>query len=154
VNALNRWLLTLLSAILAISIVGTASAAAAPKASKVQVTLNGQKIVFAQDPVIIQNKTYVEFRTLFSKLGYHIEYTTKTGTIKATAPGHRIQMSAGGSTALVDGKKVSSKGQMKLVNNRRHAQQQRCQLGRYPTDRYHEGQRTDGCAKSSCFVGI
>jgi hypothetical protein len=118
VKVLKRWYIALLSAILAFAIAGSGTAGAAANSSKIKVTLNGKAIVFAQDPVIILSKTYVEFRTLFSKLGYQIEYTAKTKTINAVAPGHKIQMSFNGDVAFVDGKVVDSKGEMKLVKNR------------------------------------
>ncbi|WP_165822680.1 stalk domain-containing protein [Paenibacillus montanisoli] len=114
---MKRWL----SAILAVLVVfaalaGTASAATASQTIKVK--LNGEWVIFPTPPVLLNGKTYVEFRTLFTKLGYSIDYNASTKLIKAKSPARSIEMKPSGTTALVDGQKVPVNGEMKLLNGR------------------------------------
>ncbi|QHW29675.1 copper amine oxidase N-terminal domain-containing protein [Paenibacillus rhizovicinus] len=95
---------------------GTASAATATAAVKVK--LNGEWVIFPSPPVIVNGKTFVEFRTLFNELGYDINYDNATKKIKASSQLHDIQMTPTGTTALVDGAKVPVNGEMVLMKGR------------------------------------
>ncbi|SFT15462.1 stalk domain-containing protein [Paenibacillus sp. BC26] len=111
----------LLSVVLAIivvfaSLAGTASAASG--GTDIKVKLNGEWVIFPTPPVLLNGKTYVEFRTLFTNLGYTIDYNASTKLIKAKSAVRSIEMKPSGTTALVDGKKVPVNGEMKLLNGR------------------------------------
>lgn len=95
-----------------------ANVSAAPKERTVQVMLNGKAVTFQIAPVIIENYTFVEFRSLFEQLGYTVDYAESTKTIHALSAMHEIQMSLGGDVAFVDGKTVPVNGQMKIVQDR------------------------------------
>jgi hypothetical protein len=93
---------------------GTASAAGNSK--PIQVELNGEAVTFAVPPVTIDNTTYVEFRSLFAKLGYQVNYDGKAKKIDAKSSDHQIQMTLGGDVAFVDGKTVPVNGQLKTAD--------------------------------------
>lgn len=90
-----------------------ANVSAAPKERTVQVMLNGNAVDFQVAPIIIDNYTFVEFRSLFEQLGYTVDYAESTKTIHALSAMHEIQMSLGGDVAFVDGTTVPVNGQMK-----------------------------------------
>lgn len=106
----------MLSLAIALTLGSTVSAAA--KERTVQVFLNGQAIVFQASPKIFDSRTFVEFRTLFERLGYEITYVEQSKTINATSSLHDIQMSLDGDVAFVDGEAVPKDGQMRIVNDR------------------------------------
>ena len=111
---MKKWTAILLAAALSLIGFSTASAAEAP----VKVVLNGEVLSFSVDPIVINGRTYVEFRTLFSKLGYQVDYDNATRTIKATSPQRQIEMTLGKDTVLVDGNPVDGKDQIRLVKGR------------------------------------
>ncbi|MFC4812764.1 stalk domain-containing protein [Paenibacillus sp. GCM10023250] len=114
---MKRWVGLALSLMIALAaFAGTASAASAP--ADIKVKLNGEWVIFPAPPVLMNGKTFVEFRTLFTKLGYSIDYNAKTKTIKAKSDVRTIQMTPTGTTVLVDGGKVPVNGEMKLLNGR------------------------------------
>ncbi|WP_219638572.1 copper amine oxidase N-terminal domain-containing protein [Cohnella sp. CFH 77786] len=116
---MKKVLVLWLSLILLAGLGAASASAAAPKeGTDVQVLLGGQPVAFLQDPVVSGDKVFVEFRTLFEKFGYSIDYVKQTRTIKATAPGHRIEMSLNGDVAFVDGKVIDSKGEWMIVGDR------------------------------------
>jgi hypothetical protein len=119
---MKRLFAIVVSIVLALSLAATASAATVAKPQPIRVTLNGQKISFTVNPVINNSKTYVEFRTLFGKLGYQVDYDAKTRTVKAASATRRILMSLGGGVAVVDDSNgahstINSTGELKIVNN-------------------------------------
>lgn len=91
---------------------------AAQKERTVQVMLNGSPVEFQVPPIIIDNYTFVEFRSLFEKLGYTVDYVESTKTIHALSAMHEIRMSLGGDVAFVDGQVVPINDQMKIVQDR------------------------------------
>ncbi|SEO61397.1 stalk domain-containing protein [Paenibacillus sp. OV219] len=105
-------------ALLVVLTMAAGTASAATQQTDIKVKLNGEWVIFPAPPVLLNSKTYVEFRTLFTKLGYKIDYTAATKTIKATSAVRSIQMQPTGTTALVDGKKVPVNGEMKLISGR------------------------------------
>ncbi|MBM7565116.1 stalk domain-containing protein [Paenibacillus sacheonensis] len=114
---MKRWIglaLTLMAVFAAFA--GTASAANA--STDIKVKLNGEWVIFPAPPVLQNGKTFVEFRTLFTKLGYSIDYNAATKTIKAKSAARSIQMTPTGTSALVDGVKVPVNGEMKLLKGR------------------------------------
>jgi hypothetical protein len=97
-----------------------ASAATTAKSQPIRVTVQGQEISFAINPVVINGKTYVEFRTLFEKLGYQVDYNAKTRTVKAATAAQRIQIPFGSGVVVVDNighSTTNSAGELKIVNN-------------------------------------
>jgi len=107
------------TAILLASILGlTGLAAAAAAETPVRVVLNGEVLSFEVDPILIDGRTYVEFRTLFTRLGYKVDYDHATRTVKATSPQRQIEMTPGKDTVLINGNPVDGKDLIRLVNGR------------------------------------
>ncbi|WP_219833964.1 stalk domain-containing protein [Paenibacillus sp. R14(2021)] len=114
---MKRWIgLAIALVVVFASLAGTASAATG--STEIKVKLNGEWVIFPTPPVLLNGKTYVEFRTLFTKLGYSIDYDAATKTIKAASDARSIQMTPTGTSALVNGTKVPVNGEMKLLNGR------------------------------------
>ncbi|AZN43419.1 stalk domain-containing protein [Paenibacillus albus] len=105
-------------ALLVVMTMAAGTASAATQQTDIKVKLNGEWVIFPAPPVLSNGKTYVEFRTLFTKLGYKIDYNAQSKTIKATSDVRSIQMQPTGTTAIVDGKKVPVNGEMKLISGR------------------------------------
>jgi len=111
---MKKWTVILLAAALSLGGFSAVTSAETP----VKVVLNGDVLSFSVDPIVVNGKTYVEFRTLFGKLGYNVDYDNATRTIKATSPERQIKMTLGKDTVLVDGNPVDGKGEIRLVNGR------------------------------------
>ena len=105
---------TLLAAILGLAGLAATAAAEAP----VRVVLNGEVLSFETDPILVNGRIYVEFRTLFTKLGYRVSYDSVTRTVKAVSPQRQIEMTLGKDTVLVNGNPVDGTGQIRLANGR------------------------------------
>lgn len=89
-----------LALILAFS--GAASAGASQK-KEIGVWVNDRKIEFDVPPLIEKGTTYVEFKGLFTALGYSIDYNAEEKFITGTAPGKTISFKVGSSYAFIDG---------------------------------------------------
>ncbi|CAH1210748.1 hypothetical protein PAECIP111893_03263 [Paenibacillus plantiphilus] len=109
------FILAALALILAFS--GAASAGAASK-KDIGVWVNDRKIEFDVPPLIEEGTTYVEFKGLFTALGYTIDYNAKEKVIAGTAPGKTIQFRIGSDRPVIDGK-VSSKAVQLIVKEGR-----------------------------------
>jgi uncharacterized protein YchJ len=105
-----------LTGLLLFGLAGTASAASKPQ--EIKVLLNGKALTFQVAPASIKGSTFVEFRSLFTQLGYTINYDAKTKTIQAKSDEHEIKMTVGGDVAFVDGKTVPINGQLQSLSGR------------------------------------
>ncbi|BBH24509.1 hypothetical protein Back11_58540 [Paenibacillus baekrokdamisoli] len=114
---MKRVLIMAMTAILLL-IMSVGSVSAASAAKQIHVDLNGKEVVFPAPPVVLSGKTFVEFRTLFTALGYKIDYVAATKKIKATSSERTIEMGTTGSTALVNGSPVPVNGEMIIINGR------------------------------------
>ncbi|MDQ0890245.1 hypothetical protein QFZ81_005333 [Paenibacillus sp. V4I9] len=65
----------------------------------ITVFLNDEQIKFDQDPVLVDGNTLVQFRLIFEKLGYSVEWEETTKRITAQRHGNKIIMVIGGITA-------------------------------------------------------
>ncbi|MFC5470184.1 copper amine oxidase N-terminal domain-containing protein [Cohnella suwonensis] len=113
---MKRWVIMALTAVLICVNVSAVSAATQPQ--PIRVLLNGKAVVFQAPPILIDGKTFVEFRTLFTVLGYTVDYVATTKTVKAKSAERNIEMKLGAVSALVDGNKVPVNGDMKVINGR------------------------------------
>lgn len=114
---IKHWMITGITAMLLL-VMSAGAVSAASAAQPIRVELNGQEVVFPAPPVVLSGKTYVEFRTLFNSLGYKVDYAAATKKIKAQSSVRSIELSVGGTSVLVDGKKVATGGEMKIINGR------------------------------------
>jgi len=84
----------------------------------ISVSLNGQKINMASDPVIDtkSNRVLVPFRGIFETLGLKVNWDATTRTITGTKQGTTIRLSIGSKTAIVNGNNVTLDVAPKIVN--------------------------------------
>lgn len=113
---LKRIMVIVLSLVLALSLAGTASAAT--KTQPVKLVVDGKAVQLNSSIELSKGKTYVEFRALLEKLGYEVGYEQATKTIRANAEGTMVEMSVGGDVAFVNGKTVTSTGELITKNGK------------------------------------
>lgn len=111
---MKRFRVLALTAAMALAFSGVAAA----KTQPIQVILNGSPVSFAAEPVALDGRTFVEFRSLFKELGYDVVYTPATKKITAKSNGRTIELTIGADAAFVDGKAVPIDNQLRTVNNR------------------------------------
>jgi hypothetical protein len=104
---MNRLSIVLLTAVMVFSAMGTASAAPANAAVKVE--MDGKPVELGTNALMKNGIVYVEFRTIFSRLGYTAEYQKVSRTIVASTQGVKLQATAGQPMAYVNDRSVASK---------------------------------------------
>jgi ketosteroid isomerase-like protein len=114
---LKRILFIVLTIILALSLAGTATAAAS-KPQSIKVVLDGKLVDFVSSQVVLKGKTFVEYSALFAVLGYDVDYDLTTQTIHASVNGMQIEVSVGGDVAFVNGHTVASTGEVIMLNGK------------------------------------
>ncbi len=72
----------------------------------VQVTYNGDRIVFSENPFISNGNTYIQIRPFAQTLGFRIDWIDRT-RLSLTKPGTNIMMEVDRTTAIVNGVKTS-----------------------------------------------
>ncbi|WP_080833314.1 copper amine oxidase N-terminal domain-containing protein [Cohnella massiliensis] len=98
------------------SMMGTASAASGQP--EIKVLLNGEPLRFNQNPVAMDGRTFVEFRTLFEAFGYEVFYENATKKITAESDSRYIEMTIGADIAFVNGTAVEVNKQLTTLNGR------------------------------------
>lgn len=63
--------------------------------NEITVTLNGKKIDFDQNPIIVDGRTLVPLRAIFEELGATIDWNGNTQTVTSTKDGTTISMTIG-----------------------------------------------------------
>lgn len=111
----NVLIIATLALVLAFS--GAASAGASQK-NAIGVWVNDRKIEFDVPPLIEKGTTYVEFKALFTALGYSIDYKAKEKTITATAEGKSIRFQIGSGKPVINGKASSATVQVLVREGR------------------------------------
>lgn len=93
----------LVMSLLAISAPLSAQAASAPAA----VVLNGERLNFDVDPVVVQSRVLVPLRAIFESLGASLEYLPASQTIIADRGSKHIELQIGSTSAYVNGALVT-----------------------------------------------
>jgi len=112
VRQLKRSAIALFSAVLAFTMAGTASAATESKASAVKVQVNGQAVDLGNGLLIEKGKSYIEYESLFEKLGYGFELDPSTQILYAESEDFEIQAAVDSDIAIVNGRTVPSTGEV------------------------------------------
>ncbi|MGG1518150.1 stalk domain-containing protein [Paenibacillus oryzisoli] len=73
-------------------------------ASSITVKINEDRILFDHAPVIENGTTLVQFRPLFEKLGFTMEWDGATSTIHASKPGVNLSLQVGSAQASLNNK--------------------------------------------------
>jgi len=87
-------------------------------ADVIDVSVNGDLLVFDVSPVIDQGRTLVPLRAIFEKLGAEIEWDGTTQTITATKEKKVIELQIGQKNATLNGNEVVLDVPAKIVNGR------------------------------------
>ncbi len=98
----KKWLVLIISALMVV-LAFPLGASAAETAKPITVWLGEEELKFDVNPVSVDGSTYVEFRTLFTALGFAVDYDDKKKTITGTAEGHVIQMTIGSDQSYING---------------------------------------------------
>jgi antitoxin component YwqK of YwqJK toxin-antitoxin module len=72
----------------------------------IYVVIDGQEITFHAPPVLIKGTTMVEFRPIFEKLGFSIEWNDQTKTITGKKGSTKIELTINKNEALLNGKPI------------------------------------------------
>lgn len=78
----------------------------AAEGQEVRIMVNGQKIQFAEEPVIVNNTTLVQFRPIFEALGLEVKWEQSTKTITGTKDQFIVKLQIGNNIATVNGNQV------------------------------------------------
>jgi len=83
----------------------------APKAPSgkppIRVFLHGEEVAFQTNPYISQNRTLVQFRPIFEKLGLVIQWDGKARKITGSKDGLELELTVGSRESTVNGQKVT-----------------------------------------------
>ncbi|OEH86851.1 hypothetical protein BHU72_00875 [Desulfuribacillus stibiiarsenatis] len=107
-------ILFIIISILAVNIVF----AAEPAPANVTVHVNGNKITFDQEPVIVSGRTLVPLRAIFESLGASLNWNEQTKTITATKGADKIILKVGNLVATVNNKQTQLEVEPIVVNGR------------------------------------
>ena len=72
----------------------------------IKVTVDGEELMFDQNPVIINDRTMVPMRAIFEKLGASVSWDGETKTVTAEGSGRKIVLPVGSTVAAVNGEAV------------------------------------------------
>ncbi len=106
----KKWLVLIVSALLVV-LAFPLGASAAETAKPITVRLGEEELKFDVNPVSVNGTTYVEFRTLFTALGFAVDYDAQKKTITGSAEGHVIQMTIGSDQSYINGEPAAIKAQ-------------------------------------------
>ncbi|MFB4321630.1 copper amine oxidase N-terminal domain-containing protein [Priestia sp. BR_2] len=70
------------------------------------VTVNGQAVLFDQNPVVKDGVTLVQFKPIFKELGISVQWNQQKKQITGTKNGKRIVLTVGSKTAYVNGNPI------------------------------------------------
>ena len=84
----------------------------------VKVVLNGNRILFDQQPIIENGRTLVPLRKIFEALGASVEWDQNTKTVTSVKDDTKIVLTIGDSIMYVNGNPVKLDVPGKIVNNR------------------------------------
>jgi hypothetical protein len=106
----KQWLVLIVCALMVV-LAFPAGASAAEPAKPITVWLGEEELKFDVDPVSVNGSTYVEFRTLFTALGFEVSYDPQKKSITGSAEGHVIQMTIGSDQPYINGEPAANKAQ-------------------------------------------
>ena len=104
----KKWLVLVVSAFMLV-LAFPMGASAAETAKPITVWLGEEELKFDVNPVSVDGSTYVEFRTLFTALGFTVDYDDRKKTITGSADGHVIQMTIGSDQSYINGELAAVK---------------------------------------------
>ncbi|MBR0277980.1 MAG: copper amine oxidase N-terminal domain-containing protein [Clostridia bacterium] len=85
---------------------------------KIDVTVDGLKVIFDVEPQLINDRTMVPMRAIFEKLGALIDWDDATSTVTAVKDNTIVKISIGESTAYINNSAYTLDSPAVLVNDR------------------------------------
>lgn len=86
--------------------------------NKISVVVNGKKMVFDQEPVILNNRVLVPLRAIFEELGATVTWRDDTKTVIATKDNLKIVLQINNDVMLVNDKQYNLDVPAQLINSR------------------------------------
>lgn len=74
----------------------------------ITIIMDGEEVVQRVSPMLLKGSTYVEFRTLFEKMGYLIKWDNKRKTITGTKEGMEIKLTIDRNEIIVNGNAIKT----------------------------------------------
>ncbi|MBB3108552.1 hypothetical protein FHS18_000580 [Paenibacillus phyllosphaerae] len=102
----SKFLTSMLLIVMLVS--ALSSAAFAAQANPIRVWLDGTEIKFDVTPTVKDNSVYVQFKQLFQKLGYSINFVNETKTLTAVSADKKVNITLKTTGATVNGKAFSN----------------------------------------------
>lgn len=103
---------------LALSPAHSAAAQSASSIPPIRILLDGIELPLDSEPFFENQRTLVPFRTISEALGVNVDYDSKLGKVWGNGLGHRVELTWGSKTALLDGESVPLDAAARVVNNR------------------------------------
>lgn len=85
-------------------------------ASSPTITIDGEEIIFAVNPIIEDGTTLVQFRPIFEKLGLSIQWDGEKQRITGTKEGLTIELTIGSTIAVVNGEEITLLKAPRIIN--------------------------------------
>jgi len=85
--------------------------------NEIKISLNGSRLPFNTEPIIRNNSTMVEFRTILEALGAEVNWNGETRTATASKDGTTICFTINSGTAYVNGKAEMLTVPPEIINN-------------------------------------
>lgn len=92
------------------------SSSAVSADARKNVTVNGQAVLFDQNPVVKNGVTLVQFKPIFKELGISVQWNQQKKQITGTKNGKRIVLTVGSKTAYVNGNPIKLDVPAQVVN--------------------------------------
>lgn len=86
--------------------------------SNITIEINGNIIVFDQQPMVVDGRTLVPLRAIFDQLGVRTEWDEKTKTVKASKGKKKMSLKVGSHQAMVDDKVITLDQQARIIKGR------------------------------------
>ncbi|NDI36681.1 copper amine oxidase N-terminal domain-containing protein [Chengkuizengella sediminis] len=107
---------SILISVVILSIIFSSTAFAAEE-TKIEVWIDGEQLLFEEEPFIENGTTLIPFRVLFSELGLNVKWNQETKTITGENKSLTVELTLNSNQAVVNGKSIEMLVEPQLVNN-------------------------------------
>lgn len=94
-----------------------AFAAESDEPKPLSVYVGGERLEFETQPLLVEGTTLVQFRPIFEKLGFKVDWDGETRTVTGTKEGLEIVLTIGSDVAKVNGKEVKLEQAARIEND-------------------------------------
>lgn len=85
---------------------------------KITVNVNGEQVIFDQEPVIVNDRTLVPLRAIFEAIGAYVDWDDQTKTVKATKGDNVVTLQIGSNIMTVNGQERILDVPAQLISDR------------------------------------